>query len=248
VDSGSWLRARALVETRADGVGVTRLHTLRGDGPLALRQAGGAVYLVGAAAGPLGGDELSLRCTVGTGSVLRLRSAAATLLLPDGGGARSHWELHAAVDVGAEFDCALEPLIVGRGCRHRQVSTVHLAVGACLRWREEIILGRHGEQPGECTLRLDVEYGDTPLLRHELHTGRWHTSPAVLGKAKAVGSLLLAGPQWASSMQPYADATLAVMPLAGPGVLIQAHASNAAELRRLLDHAEARLMYGSRTS
>lgn len=238
---GSRLRACALVETRADGAGGTRLHTLRGDGPLALRQAGDAVYLVGAAAGPLGGDQLSLRCTVGAGSILRLRSAAATLLLPDAGGARSRSELHATVGAGATLDCALEPLIVSAGCQHRQGSTMDLAVGASLRWREELVLGRHGERPGECTLRLDVEYGGAPLLRHELNIDRWHTSPAVLGVARAVGSLLLAGPRWTAPVQPYAADRLVITPLAGPGVLVQALAPDAATLRRLLDHAETRL-------
>src|SRR5262249_22531369 len=174
-------------------------------------------------------DELSLRCRVGAGSTLRLRSAAATLLLPDSAGARSCSELHATVGAGAALDYALEPLIAGRGCRHRQLSTVHLAAGASLRWREELVLRPAGGRPGECTLRLDVEYAGAPLLRHELGTGPWHTSPAVLGEAKAVGSLLLAGPRWACAAQPYADATLAVMPLAGPGVLIQALAPGAAE-------------------
>jgi len=236
------LRASALVAAEADGAGGTRLRTLRSDGPLALRQAAGAVYLVAAAAGPLGGDELSLRCTVGAGSVLRLRSAAATLLLPDAGGARSRCELHAAVEAGATLDCALEPLIAGSGCRHRQASTVSLADGASLRWREELVLGRHGEPPGECTLRLDVEYGGAALLRHELDIGRWHASPAVLGDARAVGSLLLAGPRWTAGAQSYAAAALAIMPLAGPGVLVQALAPDAAKLRRLLDHAEALLL------
>jgi urease accessory protein len=235
------LRARAVIAAEADGAGGTRLTVLRGDGPLALRPADGAVYLVGAAAGPLGGDDLSLRCTVAACSVLRLRSAAATLLLPDVGGARSSFELHAAVDAGGTLDVALEPLIAGGGCRHRQVSSVSLAGGASLRWREELVLGRHGEEPGECTLRLDVEYRGAPLLRHSLDVGRWHAGPAVLGDARAVGSLLLAGPRWTATGQPYATDQLVVTPLAGPGVLVQALAPDAASLRLLLDDAEARL-------
>jgi urease accessory protein len=238
------LRASAVIAAEADGAGGTRLSVLRGDGPLAPRPAAGAVYLVGAAAGPLGGDELSLRCTVGAGSVLRLRSSAATLLLPDAGGARSSFELHATVEAGATLDCALQPLIAARGCNHRQAGAVALAAGASLRWREELVLGRHGERPGECTLRLDVEYDGSPLLRHALHVGRWHAAPAVLGDARAVGSLLLAGPRWTVTAQPHATEQLVVTPLAGPGVLVQALAPDAASLRRLLDHAEARLPCG----
>jgi urease accessory protein len=247
------LRARAVIAAEADGAGGTRLTVLRGDGPLALRPAADAVYLVGAAAGPLGGDELSLRVAVGAGSVLRLRSAAATLLLPDAGGARSSFELHATVGAGATLDCALQPLIAADGCDHRQACTVSLAGGASLRWREELVLGRHGEPPGACTLRLDVEFGRAPLLRHSLDIGRWHASPAVLGDARAAGSLLLAGRRWpdpgqshpgqSHPVQPQATGSVVITPLAGPGVLVQAMAPGAAELSRLLDHAEARLSW-----
>jgi urease accessory protein len=237
------LRARAVVGAEADGAGGTRVHTLRSDGPLALRQAGGAVYLVGAAAGPLGGDRLELYCTVGAGAVLRLRSAAATLLLPGGDGVASGFEQHVQVAAGGYLDVALQPLIASRGCRHRQRGTVSLADGASLRWREELVLGRHDETPGECRLRQDVVYGARPLLRHELCIGpdRAFASRAVLGRARAVGSLLLAGPRWRYAAEPFATEHLVITPLAGPGVLALAVAGDAAELRRQLDFAEQRL-------
>ena len=240
------LQARAIVGTEANGAGGSRVHTLRGDGPLALRQAEGAVYLVGAAAGPLGGDRLELSCTVGPGSTLRLRSAAATLLLPGRGGAASSFDVHTVVGPGAMLDHALQPMIVCRGCHHRQRSRLSLAGGASLRWREELVLGRHGEPPGECTLRLDVDYAGVALLRHELRLGADHcfTSPAVLGDARAVGSLLLAGPRCGDPARWFATDRLAITPLAGPGVLVLALAADAATLCRRLDEAEQLLTAG----
>ena len=196
--TGAGLTGSAVVGTRADGAGGTCVHTLRGDGPIALREAAGAVHLVGAAAGPIGGDRLSLRCEVSTGSVLRLRSSASALLLPGAGGEWSSFTLDAEVGSGALLDHGVEPMVAAAGCRHRQRTVVSMADGASLRWREEIVLGRHGEAPGECVLSLDVTYGGVPLLRHELAIGDGHTSPAILGSARAVGSVLLAGPSWAA--------------------------------------------------
>jgi urease accessory protein len=234
------LRACAVVGTESDGAGGTRVHTLRSDGPLALRLTSRAVYLVGAAAGPLGGDRLELRCTVGPGSALRLRSAAATLLLPGRDGQTSRFEQHAEVGAGGWLDVALQPQIAGRGCRHRQRSVVSLADGASLRWREELVLGRHGEPPGECWLRQDVNYAGEPLLRHELRIGpdSLHASSAMLGNARAFGSLLLAGPGWQRPFPPLATDRLVITRLAGPGVLALAVAADAAELARALDLAE----------
>ena len=62
---------------------------LRSDGPLALRETPRGVYLVGTAAGPLGGDDLALDIDVGPGACLVIRSAAAMLLLPGPEGGES---------------------------------------------------------------------------------------------------------------------------------------------------------------
>ena len=49
--------------------GVTRLPVLSSQVPLVLRRTPEAVYVVGGAAGPIGGDELALRISVGAGGV-----------------------------------------------------------------------------------------------------------------------------------------------------------------------------------
>ncbi|MFC6881181.1 MULTISPECIES: urease accessory protein UreD [Actinomadura] len=233
-------RARAAVTAEAGPAGVTRITRLRSDGPLALRETAEAVYLVGAAAGPLGGDVLELDVEVGAGARLAVRSAATSLALPGGGpdGDGSRLAVRAAVGPGGRLDFAPEPVVAAAGCRHRATAAVALADGAALRWREELVLGRHGERPGRHASRLDVTYGGVPLLRHELALDERgvYGGPAVLGTARAVGSLLLVGPGLAREAR--TGDGLSVLPLAGPGVLVTAVADDSAELRRRLVRGE----------
>lgn len=229
--------ARAAVHVELGADGRTRLATLRSDGPYALRAAPDAVYLVGAAAGPLGGDELHLELNVAAGAALAVRSVASALLLPGDGESRAY--VRAAVGPGGHLDLALEPAVATAGCHHRSVTEIALADGATLRWREELVLGRHGEPPGRYTARVDVTRGGDPVLRHELRLPdrTLHTSGAVLGGATCTGSVLLVGPGLAK--EPHAAEGLAVMPLAGPGVLVAALAADSAALRRRLVHGES---------
>ncbi|MQY02660.1 urease accessory protein UreD [Actinomadura macrotermitis] len=228
----SYTARAAVTATCADGV--TRLTRLRSDGPLALREAAGAVHLVGAAAGPLGGDDLELELRVGPGARLAVRSAATAVALPGDGASRM--TVRAEVGAGGRLDFAPEPTVAARGCDHRAAAEIALAGDATLRWREELVLGRHREPPGRHTGRFDVTVDGVALLRHELRIADRYAGPAVLGDAGAAGSVLLAGP--GLGREPYAAAGLAVLPLAGPGVLITAVAADSAGLRRLLDEGE----------
>lgn len=230
-------RARAAVTAECDRHGRTRLTTLRSDGPLAVREAGGAVYLVGAAAGPLGGDDLELDLEVGPGARLAVRSAATTLTLPGNG--ESRFTVRARVGTGGHLDYAPEPTVAAAGCDHRAIAEVTLADGATLRWRDELILGRYGEPPGRHTSRIDAILAGLPLLRHELRLDDpgVYGGEAVLGGARAAGTVLLAGD--GLLREPVTGEGLAVMPLAGPGVLISATAGDAAALRRRLCQGES---------
>jgi urease accessory protein len=220
--------------------GRTRISRLRSDGPLALRESGGAVYLVGAGAGPLGGDDLEFAVDVGPGARLCIRSAAATLVLPgrrDAGTPPSRLVVRARVAAGARLVFTPEPTIAAAGCDHRALADVTLEEGAELVWQEEIILGRHGERPGRYVSRFDVTVGAVPLLRHELRIDEDAMSGAVLGGAKAAGAALLAGAGLVA--EPYATDGLAVLPLAGPGVLVSALAPDAVRLRERLGRGRA---------
>ncbi|WP_067479714.1 urease accessory protein UreD [Actinomadura hibisca] len=232
--------ARAAVTATCGADGRTRLPRLRSDGPLALRETapldGATVYLVGAAAGPLGGDDLELELLVEAGARLTVRSAATTLALPGDGASRM--TVRAEVGPGAHLDFAPEPTVAAAGCHHRAAADIALRGGATLRWYEELVLGRHREQPGRHTSRFDVTIDGVPLLRHELRLDdpAVYGSRAVLGDARAAGSVLLAGP--GLTREPHTADGLAVLPLAGPGVLVTALAADSATLRRRLARGE----------
>jgi urease accessory protein len=249
--------ARAAVTAELDGASRTTITRLRSEGPLALREAhegrrvrrGGpgnrpgpepaTVYLVGAAAGPLGGDDLTLHITVAPGAHLAIRSAATTMTLPGDG--ESRLTVRARVGAGGRLDFAPEPTVAVAGCHHGSFADIELDAGAGLRWREELMLGRHGEGPGRYTSRCDVTIAGEPLLRHELRLdgSGTYASRAVLAGATAAGTVILAGLGLCG--EPYADADLAVLPLAGPGpgVLVSATAADATALRRRLEHGTA---------
>lgn len=217
--------------------GVTRLPVLRSQVPLVLRRTPDAVYLVGGAAGPIGGDLLSLRIHVLAGAFLRVRSAAASIALPGLDGLESVLTVTAAVGAGACLEYLPEPVVVSAGARHATILRVRLAEGASLLLRDELLLGRHGEAGGAARSVLRVDYAGRPLLRQALEvsgTDAVSLGPAVLAGHRAVGNLLRAGPAMPTDDAAYADATVAVMPLAGPGVLVTALADDAVTLRRRL--------------
>ena len=246
--TGNRLRASASIEAVAGPGGATRLPVLASQAPLVLRRTPDSVYLVGGAAGPLGGDSLALRITVGAGAFLRVRTAAAAIALPGLDGLESVLRVSVTVAGGGRLEYLPEPVVVTAGARHATLVSVALADGASLVLRDEIVLGRHGEAGGSARTVLQVSYAGRPLLRQSLSvagTDPVSLGPAVLSGHRAVGNLLLAGPPsgtppsttgpGGSSAAPQADGpTVAVMPLAGPGVLVTALANDAVTLRKRL--------------
>jgi urease accessory protein len=196
------MRAYARVVAEADGHGGTRLVRLRGEPPLLPRRTGtdtgpATVHLVGGAAGPLGGDELRLDIEVGPGAALCVRTVAASVALPARSGARSRSVVTATVAAGGSLRWLPEQLVAAAGCNHASVATVELAAGASLLWRDELVCGRHAEEPGDAMVRLSVRYAGRPLLHQVLSVGPgaagW-AGPAVLGGAKATGTVLRVEP------------------------------------------------------
>ena len=235
------MRARARVVAEADGRGGTRLAVLRSEAPLVLRSTAAALYLVGGAGGPLGGDDLALEVEVGPGARLTLRTAAASIALPGRG--PSVVTVDVTVAAGATFEWLPEPVVAARGCDHRLQSSIVLDAGARLVWREELVLGRHREGPGSVITQLHVDLDGAPLLRHELAVGHLHPAgagPAVTAGARAVGSVLLVGDGWAPTEPVLLGPTAAVLPLAGGGAQVVALADDAISLRGLLDAGHLR--------
>lgn len=232
----SGITATACIVAERDASGATRLPVLSSQVPLVLRRTPDAVYLVGGAAGPLGGDDLTLTIEVRDGATLRVRTAAAAVALPGADGRESVLRVTATVGAGARLEYLPEPTVVAGNARHRVDLSVTLAAGAALLLRDEIILGRHGERGGSCVTRLLVDHDGAPLLRQEVPvsgTDKVSLGPAVLAGNRAFGSLLVAGP----GHHPVASYVhgAAVMPLGGHATLVTALAPDAFTLRQLLD-------------
>jgi urease accessory protein len=231
------MQANACVVAEADGHGGTRLVRLRGEPPLLPRRTGPeTVHLVGGAAGPLGGDDLRLAIEVGPDARLCLGTVAASIALPGRSGAPSRVTVTVRVAERGYLHWLPEPLVATAGCHHLASATIELAEGARLLWRDELVCGRYGEEPGNVTISTHVRYAGRALLRQSLSVGPgapgW-AGPAVLGGAKATGSLLHVGPGVATGERVLGP-TAVGMPLAGPAWLVSATAPDAYTLRGYL--------------
>jgi urease accessory protein len=243
------MKATARIAAVAEA-GRTRLVTLRSEPPILVRKTGPRhthgeveVHLVGGAAGPLGGDRLRIEVTVGPGARLCVRTVAASLALPGPPGTHSTLDVHASVAAGGSLRWLPEPLIAARGCDHHSSSLVDLAPDAALTWREELVCGRHAEDPGDASLESTVRLAGRTLMRQDVAVGPraagWG-GPAVLGGGRATGTLLVVDPLWTD--KPPEPAVLgpgaARMPLAGgPAALAQAVGGDLREVRAALDRA-----------
>jgi len=244
------MHASARIVAEPDGRGGTRLVERYGEPPLLARRTGpGEVHLVGGAAGPLGGDDLTVRIEVRAGARLVVRTVAATLAQPGASGARSRTRISARVAAGASLEWLPEPIVAVAGCHHTVESIVELEAGARVIWREELVGGRHDEECGDLRLFTSATLAGSPLLRQELTVGPsapgW-AGPAVLGGARTAGSVLVvvpdcpAGPAIVARMD---GAYAARLPLAIPrppavtsttAVLVTATADDARRLRAAL--------------
>ncbi|GGQ84255.1 urease accessory protein UreD [Couchioplanes azureus] len=236
------MRAFARVVAELDGRGRTRLARLRGESPLLLRQtqaqdAVATVYLVGGAAGPLGGDDFRLEVEVRPNATLHLHTVAASIALPAHSGARSRFVVSATVATGGALHWLPEQVVAVAGCRHTTSSVVDVEENGSLLWRDELICGRHDEDPGDATVATSVRYAGRPLLRQALTVGPradgW-AGPAVLGAARATGSLLRIRPGAPPCAPRLLGPTAVRMPLAGPASLVTATADDAHTLRAYL--------------
>jgi len=215
------------------------------------------VHLVGGSAGPLGGDELRCSVDLGPGARLEVRSVAASVALPGPNGRESSLEISARIGEGAALCWSPRPLIAARGARHRTIARVELAADARLVWRDELVLGRDGEEPGSVSSRLRVVRDGKVLLDREIAMGPRHLGslgPAGSGGHRAMGAVLIVDPEWEqarSGTEPTAllpgmpriasqddpGAAIAVMRLSGPAVLVSAAAADEAALDAILDSA-----------
>lgn len=150
---------------------------------------------VGTAAGPIGGDQLHLDLHVGVGGALRVDSAGAALVLPGPHGTASSLSLTVSVEDGAALIWRPEPTILAAGCRHTATTRVSVGTGCTVVWLEELVLGRHDEEPGMATTRLVVDRNAVPLLRTGLDIGTpgWRGPGGVGADARIVSQVFQMG-------------------------------------------------------
>lgn len=157
-------------EVVVERIGARDVVRCRGNGPLTPRRLPGRVLLLGATAGPMGGDVHRLRVVIGPGASLTLGSVAAAIVLP-GTGEPARVAVDVEVADGGALLWAPEPTVVVEQAELVATATVRLAATASLVRDETLVLGRHGEGAGSVRSRLDVERDGVPVLRHELVLG-----------------------------------------------------------------------------
>ena len=141
-----------------------------------------------------------------------------------------------------------EPTVAAAKAVHVTRARILVGAGARLIWRDEIVLGRHGEEGGSVSARLSVDLDGRPLLRHRIDAGPEHpgwATAAVGRESRCAGSLLAVDPAWSSADAPGPPGPLtlepgaaAILPLAGPAAHAVVLAPDARTLRRLLDAAQ----------
>ncbi len=220
--------ARLRLAARADGAPTVK--DMHSSGALAFRPTEWGVWMVGAAAHPVGGDHQRIRLTVGPGCAAEVRSVAATLARP---GFVAGLEVTPSttstvirVAPGGALIWNPEPGIAAAGAVHFSDTRVRLAADARLVWWDEWILGRHCEPPGTWRSRSRITMGSHPLLASDLAAGpgapAW-SARSVLASARAVSTVVAIGGPWTrrpgcSVRLDYRSATGVSLPLVGPGM------------------------------
>ncbi len=189
------MKAEAYAKVEAGGV----LRHVRDAPPLTVRRvhsddpAVTALCLVGSAAGPLPGDELTLRLDVANDARASLRATGASIAQGRGCDP-SRLDLNVSLGERAELDADPGALIVTAVARVEVRVRITLPETATLRWQEVLILGRTGEPPGAVTLRWDVTRAGIPLLRQHIDL----TGSDWIGRlagARVLATTLLVGPE-----------------------------------------------------
>lgn len=150
------------------------------------------------------GDDVLLEVSVGAGAGLLVRELSATIAHP--GTVPARQRISISVAPGGVLIMLEEPLVIAAGASVQRVLEIELAQTAVVLHRDTIVLGRHAEVPGDATISQRVTRDGAPVLEETLMTtDRAATaSPAVLGGARAVGTLALYGARLPGDLPPWA--------------------------------------------
>jgi urease accessory protein len=214
----------------ADG-GRAFARDVRAEPPFAIRRAGERFVVVGSAAAPVRGDELTLTLEVAPGAVAHVGTVAATIVWPGPAGsadaAPSRLTTSITVGAGAHLDWRPEPTVSVAGSDHVARTRIALAEGATCRVVEEFSLGRCGEPPGRLATELRVTRAGRPLVHHAEVFGpavAGAGSVARVGAARHVVMAVVVGPPAGPSrveLVPH-GASAAWLPVAGDALLVLA--------------------------
>jgi urease accessory protein len=208
-----------------DRSGATDMYS---EPPFAIRRSGGRYIVVGSAAAPVGGDELSLCIDVVDGASAHVTTAAATMLWPAPTGVVAS-SLTTTLTVSAN-SCLVwspEPSVSVVGSQHLSNTTVSLASGASCLIVEEFALGRHAELPGFVDAVLRVELDGAVLVHHGEQYGigaaGWGTAVGT-GDARHVLTAVLVGMCEVSEPRTYVSPALSAawFPIANDAAMLLA--------------------------
>jgi urease accessory protein len=229
-----------------------RLVELACQPPLTLRQVAPAskgacaLCLVGTAAGPLAGDDLTLRIELLAGAHATLQATGAAIAQGRPGDPAASLRVQAALAADASLCADPGPLIVRAGGRVDAQVEIDLGPGARVEWHELIVLdtcqagaGTNGSPANipAASLRWNVTRDGAPLLRQLVDLTdpaalRW---PGMLAGQRVLASVLLAGPS-VRACTVVAAPTAVAQQLADDAVLVTVLANDAATAQREAAH------------
>lgn len=199
-----------------------------------------ALCLVGTAAGPLAGDDLTLSLHLRAHARARLTATGAMIAQGRTDGLRSTVRTRVSLDTGAQLTADPGPLIVCAGARVDLGVRIDLAADAVVSWRETIVLGRAGAPAGAATIKWDVTVAGTPLLRQllDLSDAGAQRSPSLFAGATVMTSELLVAPT-IRARTVVASSRAAAQQLSDHGVLLTVLGDDAATVANQLDALRA---------
>lgn len=187
------MRAELAIELhRTDGGEVVARGTLAAT-PYWCRWEDGVLWIVGAAACPVGDDDVAIDLRVGEGVAATVRTVAATIVYAARGpGTRLATRLH--VGPGATLVWQPEPVIVTPRARHRGTLVAEVAATGTLVADELVVFGRTDEPGGQIRSSTELRVDATPvsLTSFDSTTPGW-SGPGGTGGAKVVGTRVAYG-------------------------------------------------------
>ncbi|MGB6007767.1 urease accessory protein UreD [Castellaniella sp.] len=260
MQSHAWVSVRA--RTLTDGTRRSFIEKLHSHQALVMRattetapawaspwglQGAVAARLVAGAAGPVGGDGWRWDIDVGSDAAFLLGAAGGTLVLPGPRGETSSSVVNVRVAGGGTLIWEPGVQIAAAGCRHQGFIHVMLEQGARLYLRDDVVLGRHAEEPGDYRQRLRITVAGRAIYDQTLAVGDaapgW-ASGAVMGGYRTLGSLVVIDPEQTLIRRGGAAVSdaiphTAVMPLDELGIVISSVDHTLVDLLRKLDRAFA---------